>query len=98
MRGLAVHALELLLGEVLRLVHRAALDRGLLVGTQPLDLLVELRVDGGAGIRRIRSRLPASSIRSIALSGRKRSEMYRSARFAAATSAWSVIVTSWCSS
>ena len=30
---------------------------------------------GGAVIRRMRSRAPASSIRSIALSGRKRSEM-----------------------
>ena len=41
---------------------------------------------------------PASSIRSIALSGRNRSEMYRSASVAAATSAASVKDTRWCAS
>ena len=45
------------------------------------------RRSGGAVIRLIRIRAPASSIRSIALSGRKRSEMYRSASVAAATRA-----------
>ena len=43
----------------------------------------------------IRMRDDASSMRSMALSGRKRSEMYRSARFAAAARASSVIVTRW---
>ncbi len=38
------------------------------------------RRSGGAVIRRMRIRDPASSMRSIALSGRNRSEMYRSAR------------------
>ncbi len=52
------------------------------------------RRSGGAVIRRIRIRAPpASSMRSMALSGRKRSLMYRSARVAAATSALSVIET-----
>ena len=50
---------------------------------------------GGTSMRLMRRRLPASSMRSIALSGRWRSEMYRSARLAAATRAWSVIVTRW---
>ena len=49
------------------------------------------RRSGGAVIRRMRIRAPASSIRSIALSGRNRSEMYRSASVAAATSAASVM-------
>ena len=40
----------------------------------------------------------ASSIKSIALSGRKRSLMYRSERLAAATSAESSIATPWCAS
>src|SRR4028119_914180 len=53
------------------------------------------RRSGGAVIRRMRIRAPASSIRSIALSGRKRSEMYRSASVAAATSAPSVMLTRW---
>src|SRR5450830_1014104 len=43
------------------------------------------RSSGGAVIRRILNRAPASSIRSIALSGRNRSLTYRSARVAAAT-------------
>jgi hypothetical protein len=38
------------------------------------------RRSGGAVIRRMRMRDPASSIRSIALSGRNRSEIYRSAK------------------
>ncbi len=42
--------------------------------------------------------LDASSIRSIALSGRNRSEMYLSASVAAATSASSLILTPWCAS
>ena len=46
----------------------------------------------------MRMREAASSIRSIALSGRKRSEMYRSASSAAASSASSVIVILWCAS
>ncbi len=56
------------------------------------------RRSGGAVIRRMRMREPASSMRSIALSGRNRSEMYRSAREAAATRAASVIETRWCAS
>ena len=51
------------------------------------------RKSGGAVIRLMRRRDPASSIRSIALSGKKRSETYRSARVAAATKAVSVIET-----
>ena len=54
------------------------------------------RSSGGAVIRRMRRRDPASSIRSIALSGRNRSETYRSAMVAAATNASSVIETRWC--
>ncbi|CAM5258720.1 hypothetical protein SALBM217S_09308 [Streptomyces griseoloalbus] len=50
-------------------------DRGLLVAADAGDLLVELAQVGGAVIRRMRIREPASSIRSIALSGRKRSKM-----------------------
>ncbi|GIU99002.1 MAG: hypothetical protein KatS3mg014_0618 [Actinomycetota bacterium] len=46
-------------------------------------------------MRRMRMRLPASSMRSMALSGRNRSLMYRSARLAAATRASSVMVTRW---
>jgi hypothetical protein len=45
-------------------------DRRLLVAPDVGDLLVEL-----AEIRRMRMRAPASSMRSIALSGRNRSEM-----------------------
>jgi hypothetical protein len=56
------------------------------------------RTSGGAVIRRMRIREPASSMRSMALSGRKRSLMYRSERFAADTSASSVKVTRWCAS
>ena len=56
------------------------------------------RRSGGAVIRRIRIRAPASSIRSIALSGRNRSLMYRSASVAAPTRAASVIETRWCAS
>ncbi len=56
------------------------------------------RRSGGAVIRRMRMRAPASSMRSIALSGRNRSLMYRSASVAAATSAESVIETRWCAS
>ncbi len=41
---------------------------------------------------------PASSIKSIALSGRYRSEIYRSDSFAAATSASSEIFSLWCCS
>ena len=44
----------------------------------------------------IRSRLAASSTRSIALSGRNRSWMYRSDSTAAETIALSVIRTPWC--
>ncbi len=53
-----------------------------------------------AGIESIsvRSRAAASSTRSIALSGRNRSEMYRSDSTAAATSAASLIRTPWCTS
>ena len=43
----------------------------------------------------IRRRLAASSIRSMALSGRKRSRRYRLDRVTAATSAASVIRTPW---
>ncbi len=43
----------------------------------------------------IASRLAASSTRSIALSGRKRSVMYRDASLAAVTSAESLILTLW---
>ena len=46
----------------------------------------------------IRSRDADSSTRSIALSGRNRSVMYRSDSVAAATSAASVIRTPWCTS
>lgn len=53
------------------------------------------RRSGGAVIRRMRILEPASSIRSIALSGRKRSEMYRSASVAAWTRASSVMETRW---
>src|SRR5579875_2360694 len=56
------------------------------------------RRSGGAVMRRIRIRDPASSIRSMALSGRNRSLMYRSASCAAATSALSVMDTRWCAS
>src|SRR3954451_14413611 len=56
------------------------------------------RRSGGAVIRLIRIRAPASSIRSIALSGRKRSEMYRSASVAGATRALSVMLIRWCAS
>jgi hypothetical protein len=52
------------------------------------SVIISIKV-GGVRIGRlfIRRRLPASSIRSIALSGKKRSEMYRSARLTAATRA-----------
>ncbi|CPU67578.1 Uncharacterised protein [Mycobacteroides abscessus] len=53
---------------------------------------------GGAVMRRMRRRAPASSMRSIALSGRNRSLMYRSASVAAETSAESVMDTRWCAS
>ena len=56
------------------------------------------RRSGGAVIRLMRIRAPASSIRSIALSGRNRSEMYRSASVAAATRAASVMLIRWCAS
>ena len=46
----------------------------------------------------IRSRLAASSIRSMALSGKNRSLMYRSESVAAAITALSVIRTPWCTS
>ena len=46
----------------------------------------------------MRSRLAASSTRSIALSGRKREVMYRSDSVAAATSAPSLMSTLWCAS
>ena len=46
----------------------------------------------------MRSRLAASSTRSMALSGRKRAVTYRSDRVAAATIAASVIRTPWCTS
>ena len=46
----------------------------------------------------MRTRDDASSIRSIALSGMKRSVMYRAAMFAAAFSASSVILSLWWSS
>ena len=50
---------------------------------------------GGAVILLIRRRAPASSIKSIALSGSWRSLMYRYAKVAAETKAESVIVTLW---
>src|SRR5204862_435616 len=53
---------------------------------------------GGALIERMRMRDAASSIRSIALSGRWRSWMYRSASTAAARSASSEILQRWCAS
>ena len=56
------------------------------------------RSSGGAVMRRIRRRDPASSRRSMALSGKKRSAMYRSASVAAATIASSFIETLWCDS
>ncbi|SHV75928.1 Uncharacterised protein [Mycobacteroides abscessus subsp. abscessus] len=56
------------------------------------------RRSGGAVMRRMRMRAPASSIRSIALSGKNLSLMYRSARVAAATNAPSVMDTRWCAS
>ena len=43
-----------------------------------------------------RTRLAASSIRSMALSGRKRSLIYRAESFTAASSASSVIWSLWC--
>ncbi len=46
----------------------------------------------------MRSRLAASSMRSIALSGSCRPEMYRFDRLAAATRAESLMVTLWCAS
>jgi len=51
-------------------------DRRLFLEAYGCDPLVELARSGGAVIRLIRSRAPASSMRSMALSGRKRSEMY----------------------
>jgi hypothetical protein len=56
------------------------------------------RYRGGAVIVLIRMRDAASSTRSIALSGRCRSWMYRSASDAAASSASSVILQRWCAS
>ena len=56
------------------------------------------RISAGGSVACRRTRDEASSIKSTALSGRKRSEMYRSPSFAAATSASSVIVTLWCAS
>ncbi|CAB4822893.1 unannotated protein [freshwater metagenome] len=53
------------------------------------------RSSAGAVMRLMRRREPASSIKSIALSGKKRSETYRSAMFAAAARAPSVIDTRW---
>ena len=47
-------------------------------------LLRFLHGDSGLPLVRMRTREPASSIRSMALSGRKRSEMKREARLAAA--------------
>ena len=73
---LAVEALLLLLGQLLRLVERLALDGRLLVacgsGRSPPRASCS---PGGVVMRRMRRRLPASSMRSMALSGR-----YRSAR------------------
>ena len=52
----------------------------------------------GREVASILSFAAASSIKSIALSGRKRSLMYRSERLAAATSAESSIAMPWCAS
>lgn len=52
----------------------------------------------GLDVISIFSLAAASSTRSIALSGRKRSAMYRSAITAASTSALSLIRTPWCNS
>ena len=59
-----VHGLELL-----------RLDRRLFRAVGGLDVLLEVLVHGGAVIDLMRARDAASSMRSIALSGRKRSEM-----------------------
>ena len=48
-------------------------DRRVLLLRDPLQALRASRRSGGADERRMRTRLAASSIRSIALSGRKRS-------------------------
>ena len=56
--------------------------------------IVFLRLDGGSR----RWDAPASSITSMALSGSSRSLMYRSARLTAASRAWRVNRTWWCSS
>ncbi len=64
----------------------------------PSSFCSSSRISSGMALISRRARAPASSITSIALSGRKRSEMYRSANFAAATMASSVISALWCSS
>jgi hypothetical protein len=65
----------LLVAQVRGLLELLGLDRGFLGPPGLLDLVLELAVDGGEVIDLIRIRDAASSIRSIALSGRKRSEM-----------------------
>ena len=75
-RRLALELRLLLVGELLRLLEVLPLEgRVLLVADRRTGPLRSCLYSGGVDIRRIRSRLPASSMRSIALSGRKRSEM-----------------------
>ena len=68
---------QLLLGvaQARGLLEVLGVDRRLLVPAGGRDRLVELAQGRGAVIRRIRIRAPASSMRSMALSGRNRSEM-----------------------
>mmetsp|Transcript_47391 Transcript_47391/g.90491 ORF Transcript_47391/g.90491 Transcript_47391/m.90491 type:complete len:415 (+) Transcript_47391:1365-2609(+) len=64
--------------------------------SRALSSLSSSRASSGRAAWRSRTRDPASSIRSIALSGRKRSEMYWYDSCAAASNASSVYVSLWC--
>ena len=67
--------LPLLVAQLRRQLEVLAVDRGFLLRRTSAIFLVDAPASGGAVMRRMRIREPASSIRSIALSGRNRSEM-----------------------
>ena len=74
-------------------------DRRVLLLGDAVELLLGLAQGGRRDSNGASGRgLPASSIRSIALSGRWRSVMYRVDRSAAARTAASLMVTLWCCS
>ena len=72
---LLVGEAALLVAQVGGLLELLGVDRGLLLAPRRLDFLLEIAVDGGCVIDLMRIREAASSTRSMALSGRKRSEM-----------------------